>query len=159
MRRTPHFHMTEPDEVKRLIRNHPWATFVSATSPGLVASPYSVLLEERCDDIAVYSHFGQPDDAQHELGQHPVLVIVQGPHDYASPSWYASGELVGTWNHVTAHLYGTPQILSAQENPEALCPATSTPRQYALGPKPTGSPCPLAAASGRRPGAVPSVRH
>lgn len=78
--------MTEPDEVKRLIRNHPWATFVSATSSGLVASHYPLLLDESSDDIVVHSHFGRPDDELHELGQHLILVIVQGPYDYVSPS-------------------------------------------------------------------------
>jgi transcriptional regulator len=33
-----------------------------------------------------------------------------------SPSWYAPGDLVPTWNHVTAHLYGVPEILSDDEN-------------------------------------------
>jgi len=28
----------------------------------------------------------------------------------------APGDLVPTWNHVTAHLYGTPEILSDEEN-------------------------------------------
>lgn len=124
MRHTPRYLMTEPDEVKRLIRNHPWATFVSATSAGLVASHYPVLLDEGSDDIAVYSHFGRPDDELHELGEHEVLVIVQGPHDYVSPSWYAPGDLVPTWNHVTAHLYGTPEILSEEENYSVLCRLT-----------------------------------
>ena len=62
------------------------------------------------------SHFGRPDETLHELGQHEILVIVQGPHDYVSPSWYPPGQLVPTWNHVTAHLYGTPEILSDDEN-------------------------------------------
>ena len=43
-------------------------------------------------------------------------MIVQGPHDYVSPSWYPPGEIVPTWNHVTAHLYGTPELLSDDEN-------------------------------------------
>lgn len=124
MRHTPRYLMTEPDEVKRLIRHHPWATFVSATSSGLVASHYPVLLDETSDEIAVYSHFGRPDDELHQLGQHQILVIVQGPHDYVSPSWYGSGELVPTWNHVTAHLYGTPQLLGPEENYQVLCQLT-----------------------------------
>jgi len=124
MRHTPRYLMTDPDEVKRLIRNHPWATFVSATSTGLVASHYPVLLDETADDIAVYSHFGRPDDELHELGQHQLLVIVQGPHDYVSPSWYAPGDLVPTWNHLTAHLYGTPQVLDTEENYQVLCRLT-----------------------------------
>ena len=115
--------MTDPEEVKRLIRQHPWATFVSPTSTGLVASHYPALLEEG-DAISIVSHFGRPDDTLHELGDHEILVIVQGPHDYVSPSWYAPGDLVPTWNHVTAHLYGRPEILTDDENYAVLCRLT-----------------------------------
>jgi len=120
MRHTPHYLMTDPDEVKRLIRAHPWATFVSPTANGLVASHYPVLLDEDAHGITIVSHFGRPDDELHELGQHEVLVIIQGPHDYVSSSWYSPGDLVPTWNHVTAHLYGTPEILSEEENFQVL---------------------------------------
>lgn len=123
MRHTPHYLMTDPNEVKRLIRDNPWATFVSATSRGLVASHYPVILDEAAsegDGIVILSHFGRPDDELHELGQHQALVIIQGPHDYISPSWYAPGDLVPTWNHVTAHLYGTPDILNEEDNYQAL---------------------------------------
>lgn len=120
MRHTPHYLMTDPEEVKRLVRGNPWATFVSPTSAGLIASHYPVLLEEDRDEISIVSHFGRPDETLHELGRHEILVIVQGPHDYISPSWYEPGDLVPTWNHVTAHLYGTPQILSEEENYQVL---------------------------------------
>ncbi|WP_345801304.1 FMN-binding negative transcriptional regulator [Microbacterium sp. AZCO] len=116
MRHTPRYLMTDPEEVRRLIRRHPWATFVSPASTGLVASHYPVLLDHDVDGIVIVSHFGRPDDELHELGQHQMLVIVQGPHDYVSPSWYAPGDLVPTWNHVTAHLYGTPEVLTDDEN-------------------------------------------
>jgi len=116
MRHTPHYVLDDPDEVRRLIRENPWATIVSNTSAGLVASHYPVILEEGTDQISIVSHVGRPDEQLHELGRHEVLVIIQGPHGYISPSWYASGDFVPTWNHVTAHLYGTPEILSDEEN-------------------------------------------
>lgn len=115
MRHTPTFLMTDPDEVKRLIRRNPWATFVSNTAAGLVASHYPVLLDEAADDIVLLSHFGRPDEMNHELGEHEVLVIIQGEHDYVSASWYQTDEVVSTWNHLTAHLYGVPEILSEEE--------------------------------------------
>jgi transcriptional regulator len=123
MRHTPHYLMTDPEEVRRLIRNNPWATFVSPVEGELVASHYPVMLDETASegsDITLISHFGRPDDDLHELGRHQVLVIIQGPHDYVSPSWYAPGDLIPTWNHVTAHLYGTPEVLSEEENYAAL---------------------------------------
>jgi transcriptional regulator len=117
MRHTPTYLLEDPAEVKRLIRANPWMTYVSPASTGLVSSHYATLLEETGDDsISLVSHFGRPDEVAHELGQHEVLVIVQGPHGYISPNWYAEGDFVPTWNHVTAHLYGVPEILSDDEN-------------------------------------------
>lgn len=117
MRHTPTYLLEDPAEVKRLIRRNPWMTYVSPASTGLVASHYATLLEETDDEsISIVSHFGRPDEVAHELGQHEVLVIVQGPHGYISPNWYPEGDFVPTWNHVTAHLYGVPEILSDDEN-------------------------------------------
>jgi transcriptional regulator len=116
MRHTPHFLMTDPAEVARLVRGNPWATYVSSTAAGLVASHYPTLVDEDAEELTILSHFGRPDEELPELGRHEVLVIVQGPHAYVSASWYPEGQLVPTWNHVTAHLYGTPEILSPEEN-------------------------------------------
>jgi transcriptional regulator len=116
MRYTPDYIVSDPDEIKRLIRENPWATIVSNTAKGLVASHYPVVLEERDDVISIVSHVGRPDERLHELGRHEVLVIIQGPHGYVSPGWYENDDFVPTWNHVTAHLYGVPEILGDDEN-------------------------------------------
>jgi transcriptional regulator len=120
MRQTPGYLLTDPEEVKRLIRENPWATIVSNTASGLVASHYPVILEEDAEGISIVSHVGRPDEQLHELGQHEVLVIIQGPHGYISPGWYEPTDFVPTWNHVTAHLYGTPELLSDEENFDVL---------------------------------------
>jgi transcriptional regulator len=116
MRYTPHYLLTDENEVKRLIRENPWATIVSNTAKGLVASHYPVVLEEDQPGISIVSHVGRPDERAHELGEHEVLVIIAGAHGYISPGWYENDEFVPTWNHATAHLYGTPEILSDEEN-------------------------------------------
>lgn len=116
MRHTPTYLMTDPAEVARLVRGNPWATYVSSTANGLVASHYPTLVDESADELTILSHFGRPDEQLHELGEHEILVVVQGPHDYVSSSWYAEGDDIPTWNHVTAHLYGVPEILSDEEN-------------------------------------------
>lgn len=122
MRHTPQYLLTDPIEVGRLIRENPWATFVSSTLNGLVASHYPVLLEDSDDEneLSIVTHFGRPDEQLHELGSGELLVIIQGPHGYVSPSWYGNGEIIPTWNHVTAHLYGIPEILSDDDNYRVL---------------------------------------
>ncbi|TFC22762.1 FMN-binding negative transcriptional regulator [Cryobacterium glucosi] len=124
MRNTPSFVLTDPAEIRRLIRENPWATLVSHTSTGdLVASHYPMLLEESVSgtdtdsgELVLVTHVGRPDEQLHELGQHEMIVIIQGPHGYVSPGWYDANPAVPTWNFITAHLYGTPEILSAEEN-------------------------------------------
>jgi transcriptional regulator len=122
MRHTPSFVLTDPAEIRRLIRENPWATLVSHTSTGdLVASHYPMLLDEDEADagsgeLVLVTHVGRPDEQLHELGQHEMIVIIQGPHGYVSPGWYDANPAVPTWNFITAHLYGTPEILSAEEN-------------------------------------------
>ena len=120
MRHTPTYVITDEDEVRRLIRENPWATIISNTATGIVASHYPVVLEEDAEGISIVSHVGRPDEQLHELGEHEILIIIQGPHGYISPGWYGNDELVPTWNHVTAHLYGTPEILTEAENFEVL---------------------------------------
>ena len=121
MRKNPSFTLASQDGVKRLIREHPWMTIVSNTdASGLVASHYPVLLDEQDPGIVLLTHVGRPDEELHELGRHEVMVIVQGPHGYISPGWYDASPAVPTWNFVTAHLHGTPELLDADENLKVL---------------------------------------
>ncbi|MCS5714408.1 FMN-binding negative transcriptional regulator [Herbiconiux sp. CPCC 205716] len=121
MRHSPVFALTDPTAVAQLVRDHPWATLVSNTSDGLVASHYPVLIDEGVDgSLALLTHVGRPDERLHELGEHELLVVVQGPHGYVSPGWYDEHPAVPTWNFVTAHLYGTPELLDPAENLRVL---------------------------------------
>ena len=116
MRQNPSFAMTDVGEIRRLIEQNPWVTLVSATDDGLVASHYAVLLDPDRDDLTIVGHVGKPDDLIHGLGERELLVVVQGPHGYVSPGWYGDVQSVPTWNFVSAHLSGVPEILTPEEN-------------------------------------------
>lgn len=116
MRQNPSFAMTDAGEIRRLIDQNPWVTLVSHTENGLVASHYAVLLDAGRDDLTIVGHVGKPDDLIHGLGERELLVVVQGPHGYVSPGWYGDGPAVPTWNFVSAHLSGVPELLDADEN-------------------------------------------
>ncbi|WP_375384161.1 FMN-binding negative transcriptional regulator [uncultured Microbacterium sp.] len=120
MRQNPSFAMTDVAELRRLIDRNPWMTLVSSTPDGLVASHYAVLLDEDRDDLTVVGHVGKPDDLIHGLGEREVMLVVQGPHGYISPNWYGDVASVPTWNFVSAHLSGIPEVLSAEENLKVL---------------------------------------
>ncbi len=120
MRQNPSFAMTDVGEIRRLIERNPWVTLVSHTDDGLVASHYAVLLDDERDDLTIVGHVGRPDDLIHGLGERELLVVVQGPHGYISPGWYGEGTQVPTWNFVSAHLSGVPELLSGDENLRVL---------------------------------------
>lgn len=117
MRPNPLFASDDPELVRALVREHPWATLVTTTGSGLAASHYPVLLDESSSELTLLTHLGRPDEEVLEIESGEVLVIVQGHHGYISPGWYMPEErLVPTWNFTVAHLHGTPQILDEAEN-------------------------------------------
>lgn len=121
MRPNPLFATDDPDVVRRLVQEHPWAILVSHCDGELVASHYPVLLDEESDGLAVVTHVGRPDEEIHGLGEREVMLIVQGRHGYISPSWYAPGATrAPTWNFSVAHCYGVPQVLDEDENLRVL---------------------------------------
>lgn len=126
MRPNPRHAVTDVQFVRDLVAREGFATIVSSTSAGPVASHYPVMLEGGADELVVLTHLGRPDERIHELDAaasegREVLVIVQGHHGYVSPSWYSPGaSKAPTWNFTVAHLWGVPQVLTPEENLETL---------------------------------------
>jgi transcriptional regulator len=116
MRYTPDYDMRDPDAVRALIRENPWATMASSTPEGVVVSHYPFLLEEHDDELVLVSHVGRPDERRHGLAASEIVVVFSGPAGYISPSWYGISPAVPTWDFATVHAYGTPELLSDAEN-------------------------------------------
>ena len=120
MRTNPYYDLEDRATIERLIRENPWAILVSPASEGLVASHYPILIDESREELSIVTHLGRPDEKVHELGRHEMLMIVQGPHGYVSSSWYGELIEVPTWNFITAHLSGVPELIEGEENFEIL---------------------------------------
>ncbi|PWN01149.1 transcriptional regulator [Nocardioides silvaticus] len=107
-------------DLARLVAAHPWVTLVSATSHGLVVSPLPVVPDPGATGVALLGHLARTDAEEHEVGACDAVVVVQGTHGYISPSWYAGGPYVPTWNYVTAHLHGRLEVLDAAATYDVL---------------------------------------
>ena len=117
MRHNPAHVVDDPEVVRDLVRENPWATIVSSNESELVASHYPVLLDEESPAPALLTHVGRPDEETHGFGDREVMVIVQGRHGYISPSWYGpDATRAPTWNFSVAHIYGVPEVLGPEEN-------------------------------------------
>jgi transcriptional regulator len=94
------------EAARALVRAHPFATIVTRD---LRATHMPCLVDERAEDLTVVGHVARADPAFQALDG-PVLLIFQGPHGYVSASWYGE-ETIPTWNHVTLHIQGMPELL------------------------------------------------
>lgn len=108
--------------IRDLVRRHPWALLVSAPRDGQapVVSHLPVVVDPAEEGLVVLGHLGRPDEVTHDLGAHPVTVVIQGPHGYVSPTFYEAGPFVPTWNYVAAHLEGVPEVLTDTETYDVL---------------------------------------
>ena len=100
------FDLGSVEAAQAIVRAHPFATIVTAD---LRATHMPCLLEEDADGLTVVGHVAKPDPVSAALDR-PVLLIFQGPHGYVSASWYGE-DTIPTWNHVTLHVRGTPELL------------------------------------------------
>jgi transcriptional regulator len=100
-----------------LIRGYPLGLLITAGPGGPMANPVPFLLDTPADGPAVLrAHMARPNPQWAEL-EHATecLVVFQGPQAYISPGWYPSkqehGRVVPTWNYVTVHVWGQPEII------------------------------------------------
>ena len=100
------FRLDAVDAARDIVRAHPFASIVTAD---LCATHMPCLVDEaEAGALTVLGHVARADPVAERLGG-PVLVIFHGPHGYVSASWYES-ETIPTWNHVTLHVRGTPEL-------------------------------------------------
>lgn len=101
------------EDGRALVADRGWATLISGGPTPVVSHLPIVLANDDPNDLAVLGHLARADAELHELGRHEVVLVVEGPDGYISPTFYAAGTYVPTWNFVVAHLHGTPELVDA----------------------------------------------
>src|SRR3954452_6150323 len=100
------FEVADLEAARTLVRAHPFATIVARD---LRATHMPCLVDETADALTILGHVACADPVAERL-EGPLLMIFHGPHGYVSASWYGS-DTIPTWNHVTLHVRGTPELL------------------------------------------------
>jgi transcriptional regulator len=101
------FALQDVEVAREIVRAHPFATIVTAD---LRATHMPCLVDEEAPGLVVLGHVARPDPVSERLDR-PLLMIFRGPHGYVSASWYESETTIPTWNHLTLHIRGTPELL------------------------------------------------
>jgi transcriptional regulator len=102
-------------EGREIMRAHGWSLLVTADRSGAPITTHMALVWE--DDGSPHGtllgHMARANDHWKLFSGStgPSLALFWGPHAYVSPTWYTPGPKVPTWNYVTVHAYGRPEIV------------------------------------------------
>ncbi len=102
-----HFAIPDRAVLLGLIAEHGFATLVSQTPDGLMASHVPVIVDPaRGTNGTLLVHLARNNPHAQSLDGADVLTIFKGPHGYVSPSWYAAHLAVPTWNYAAVEAHG-----------------------------------------------------
>lgn len=108
------FRVEDEQTIFQFIHSHGFATLVSSSGNGSVATHLPLMLEQVGSVSKLVGHFakGNPQPAMCDGQQ--VLAIFHGPHAFISAGWYGRQNVVPTWNYVAVHVSGTLRVILDQ---------------------------------------------
>jgi transcriptional regulator len=103
----PAFTETRTELLIEHIERYDFGLLVSHGNAGMIASQIPFLVERRDGVLYLQSHLARANPQGADVdGNGEALAVFTGPHAYVSPTWYAAGPAVPTWNYATVHAYG-----------------------------------------------------
>ena len=110
-----YFEVQDSELIIEFIRNYSFGTLISNTNDFPIATHLPLDIYNKDGHTYLSGHFAYANPHWKLLKENPhVLVTFLGPHAYVSSSWYTQ-ENVPTWNYLSAHVYGTTQIVEGEE--------------------------------------------
>ena len=108
----PHFAITDPQVLHRIMREHPLGVLVTSAAGGLDANHIPFEFDPSAGKLGVLTgHVARANPVwQQCLQGADVMVIFRGDESYISPNWYPSKHethrQVPTWNYEVVHVFG-----------------------------------------------------
>ena len=116
-----HFAVTDLPTLHAFVREHGFAVVISNVEGVPFATHLPLMLEVTEDGDRLIGHLARNNPHwQAWQNSAALLIIFSGPHAFVSPTWYAGGVAVPTWNYMAVHAYGTARVL---DNPAAALAA------------------------------------
>jgi transcriptional regulator len=108
-----HFEASETTG-REIMRAHGWALLISTGEDGAPFCTHLALLwqDDGTPHGSLVGHLARANPHWKLFANAaPSMALFWGPHAYVSPTWYTPGVKVPTWNYVTVHAYGRPEII------------------------------------------------
>jgi len=114
------FEVTDKEEIFAFVELNAFGQLISNVGDKPFATHMPFLLSD--DKTKIIGHLALQNPQHSDLNGQEVLITLQGPHDYISPSWYASPG-VPTWNYQAVHIYGNASVFSGIERIKSVVDA------------------------------------
>lgn len=137
----PHFALTQPDQLHRIIQAHPLGVLVTSGHAGLDADHIPFDFDPAIGPLGKLSaHVARANPLWQRCPTGTeVMVIFRGAESYVSPNWYPSKHeahrQVPTWNYEVVHAHGRLTVLDDERFVRGLV-ARLTKHHEAAEPKP-----------------------
>ncbi|MBN8514251.1 FMN-binding negative transcriptional regulator [Accumulibacter sp.] len=115
-----HFAVSDRDEMFAFIEANAFGQLISSVAGRPFSTHMPFLLS--ADRTSCIGHLARQNPQHGEIGGQQVLISLQGPHDYVSPSWYRSPG-VPTWNYQAVHIYGRCRVFTDRQKLKSLVDA------------------------------------
>jgi len=102
-----HFEIADSPEIFAFIEANAFGQLISTLEGRLFSTHMPFLLG--ANHNLLLGHLARANPQWRDIEGQEVLITLQGPHDYISPSWYHSPG-VPTWNYQAVHIYGKCQV-------------------------------------------------
>lgn len=115
------FAETDLPTLHELMRRHDFATLVTVADGVPTASHLPFLLEAGdTEKGTLLGHVARANPQWRGFADSAALVVFSGPHAYVSPTWYAAGHNVPTWNYAVVHAYGRARVIEDAEEARSV---------------------------------------
>jgi transcriptional regulator len=107
-----HFDVDDPETVFSFIKNNAFGQLISTVEGRLFSTHIPFLVAD--NRLTISGHVAKKNPQWEHIQGQEVLITLQGPHDYISPSMYnAPG--VPTWDYQAVHIYGSCEVIREPE--------------------------------------------
>lgn len=117
-----HFNIREHNEIYAFVQANAFGQLISLVNGRLFSSHIPFLLSE--DKTKLLAHIAKQNPQHLDITGQEVLISLEGPHDYISPSWYINPG-VPTWNYQAVHIYGTCSTFTDPERMKTIVDSLS----------------------------------
>lgn len=107
-----YFEITDSAEIHSFIETNAFGQLISIVDGKLFSTHMPFLVNADCTRLS--GHLAKPNPQLIDINNQEVLITLDGPHDYISPSWYKTSG-VPTWNYQAVHIYGVCKHIDEEQ--------------------------------------------